>query len=66
MPIYTYRREDGEIIEVQQDFDDEPLTNDPETGQPVQRIITPAQVIFRGSGFYVTDNPQAKNSAGSN
>lgn len=56
MPIYTYRREDGTTFDIRQSFADEPLTNDPETGQRVQRIIQGAGIIFKGSGFYVTDN----------
>lgn len=64
MPVYTYRREDGEAIEIQQEFTDPPLTKDPDTGMSVQRIITTSHVVFRGRGFYVTDTPGAKNPAG--
>ncbi|MDX1419763.1 MAG: zinc ribbon domain-containing protein [Rubricoccaceae bacterium] len=56
MPTYLYRREDGTEFEVFQRITDAPLTEDPETGQPVQRVITGgAGLQFKGSGFYLTD-----------
>lgn len=64
MPIYTYRREDGSTFEIKQSFADEPLTIDPNTGQRVTRIVQSAGIIFKGSGFYVTDNKGAANGNG--
>ena len=32
-----------------------PLTEDPETGVPVQRVFHPIAVHFKGKGFYNTD-----------
>ena len=55
MPIYEYRRPDGTTFEVQQSFSDEPLTADPETGVPVERVFHPPAVHFKGKGFYNTD-----------
>lgn len=56
MPTYVYRREDGTVFEVFQNITDAPLTEDPETGQPVRRVITGgAGLQFKGSGFYLTD-----------
>jgi putative FmdB family regulatory protein len=63
MPIYTYRREDGTTFEIRQKFSDDPLELDPETGQTVNRVIHSAGVIFKGSGYYVTDNRNANNPA---
>ena len=59
MPEYLYRREDGTTFAVRQKFSDDPLTNDPETGQKVVRVIQPTGVIFKGSGFYVNDSKNA-------
>lgn len=56
MPEYVYRREDGSTFTVRQSFNDAPLTADPQTGQKVVRVIQNAGVIFKGSGFYITDN----------
>ncbi len=55
MPIYEYRRPDGTTFEVQQSFSDDPLTVDPETGVPVERVLHPPAVHFKGKGFYNTD-----------
>jgi putative FmdB family regulatory protein len=63
MPVYTYRREDGSTFDIRQRFLDNPLEACPSTGQPVSRVIQPAGIIFKGSGFYVNDNNKAKNPA---
>ena len=55
MPTYVYRREDGSTFEVEQRISEPALTEDPETGQKVVRVITGAGLVFRGSGFYLTD-----------
>ena len=55
MPIYEYRRPDGTTFEIQQSFHDEALTSDPETGVPVERVLHPPAVHFKGKGFYNTD-----------
>jgi putative FmdB family regulatory protein len=62
MPIYTYRREDGTTFDLRQKFSDDPLTVDPQTGQKVVRIVQAAGVIFKGSGFYITDSKGASKS----
>jgi putative FmdB family regulatory protein len=55
MPIYEYRRQDGTTFEVLESITAEPLTVDPETGQPVERVLHAPAVHFKGSGFYNTD-----------
>jgi putative FmdB family regulatory protein len=55
MPIYEYRRPDGSTFEVQQSFSDDPLTADPDTGVPVERVLHAPAVHFKGKGFYNTD-----------
>ena len=62
MPIYEYRRADGTTFEVLQSFSDDALTSDPETGQPVQRVLHAPAVHFKGSGFYNTDYGTRKRS----
>lgn len=61
MPTYVYKFvKTGETIEVQQAFNDEPLTHakHPETGRKmaVKKVFTPVGVTFRGDGFYKTDS----------
>jgi putative FmdB family regulatory protein len=55
VPIYEYRRPDGTTFEVLQSFADEPLTQDPDTGVPVERVLHAPAVHFKGKGFYATD-----------
>jgi putative FmdB family regulatory protein len=55
MPIYEYRRPNGTTFEVMQKMTDDPLTHDPDTGEPVERVFHPVAVHFKGKGFYNTD-----------
>jgi putative FmdB family regulatory protein len=63
MPIYEYRRPDGSTFEVLQKFSDEPLTADPETGEPVQRVFHAPAIHFKGKGFHNTDYGTRKRKA---
>ncbi len=63
MPIYAYEcKECGVRFERRQSFSDEPVKVCPECGGEVHRLIQPAGIIFKGSGFYVTDNRGSKAS----
>lgn len=63
MPTYKYRRDDGTTFTVQQSMTDDPMEKCPKTGQPVRRVIEPASVLFRGSGFHATDYESRNASA---
>lgn len=56
MPIYVYERPDGSRFELRQGFNDDALAEDPVMGVPVRRVLQPAPVIFKGSGWYKTDS----------
>ncbi len=58
MPTYDYKCKDCEYkFEHFQAMSDEPLTTCPECGGELKRLIGGGLgVIFKGSGFYVTDN----------
>ena len=58
MPIYTYRCENcGVQFERQQSFSDQPLTRCPECNKnKLRKVITPAGIVFKGSGWYATDH----------
>jgi putative FmdB family regulatory protein len=57
MPVYEYQCETCQLrFEKLQRFSDSPLTECPNCGGPVHRVMQPVGVIFKGSGFYVTDN----------
>jgi predicted nucleic acid-binding Zn ribbon protein len=62
MPIYVYERPDGSRFELRQGFNDTALTEDPETGVSVRRIMQPAPIIFKGSGWYKTDSRTTNTS----
>ena len=58
MPTYEYQCEKCEFrFEVQQSIHDEPVTECRRDGcgGPVRRVFSPPAIIFKGSGFYVTD-----------
>jgi putative FmdB family regulatory protein len=55
MPIYEYRRPNGTTFEVLQPISEDPLTVDPETGVPVERVLHAPAIHFKGKGFYNTD-----------
>ena len=55
MPIYEYKRPDGTTFEIQQAFSDDPLSVDPDSGVPVERVLHAPAVHFKGKGFYNTD-----------
>ena len=64
MPTYVYKREDGTTFELMQGINDEPLEIDPETGQKVHRVITGgAGVVYKGTGWYVTDYKNKSNGS---
>lgn len=57
MPLYTYRcNENDHEFQVRQRMMDDPLTECPICGGPVRRVVSTVGVVFKGSGFYVTDN----------
>lgn len=60
MPTYVYRREDGTTFELVQRITDDSLTEDPESGQKVERVISGGIGLqFKGTGFYITDYARA-------
>ena len=58
MPVYAYRCEScGVHFERQQSFNDPPLKRCPECNKnSLRKVIGPVGVVFKGSGFYATDN----------
>lgn len=57
MPTYEYVcKECGERIEVFQSFSAKPLRRHEGCGGELQKVFHPRGVVFKGSGFYVTDS----------
>jgi putative FmdB family regulatory protein len=67
MPTYEYEcKTCGHNFEVFQNMSDPVLTSCPECGKEVRRLINGGTgIIFKGSGFYVTDKGSSKSSASS-
>lgn len=64
MPIYEYECEQcGVRFEKTQRFTDPILTDCPECNGHIHRVMQPVGIIFKGSGFYVTDN-KGRSSTG--
>jgi putative FmdB family regulatory protein len=57
MPTYEYKcKSCGHSFEAFQSMSDTPLKDCPQCGKEVRRVINGGSgVIFKGSGFYVTD-----------
>jgi len=68
MPFYEYEcKRCGIHFERFQHMSDAPVQTCPECGGEVHRVIQPVGVVFRGSGFYVTDNRRSSvGASGSN
>ncbi|MCM8746611.1 zinc ribbon domain-containing protein [Thermomicrobium sp. CFH 73360] len=65
MPIYEYECTScGHRFEIKQRFSDEPVASCPECGNLVRRLLYPAGIIFKGSGFYITDYKRNNSSNG--
>jgi len=62
MPTYVYKNlATGDTFEIRQPITEPALTEHPETGDPVKRVVQPVGIAFKGSGFYVNDS---RGSAG--
>jgi putative FmdB family regulatory protein len=65
MPIYEYVCSSCRYsFEVRQRFSDDPVTACPECGGAVHRLLFPAGIIFKGSGFYSTDYRKSSSTNG--
>ncbi|HUT67442.1 MAG TPA: FmdB family zinc ribbon protein [Dehalococcoidales bacterium] len=64
MPIYEY--ECGKCshrFDVKQGFHDKPEAECPQCREIARRVFHPTPIIFKGSGFYVTDHRPSRKDA---
>lgn len=66
MPTYEYVcRDCGGHLEVVQSFKDAPLSTCGTCGGALRKVFSAAGIIFKGSGYYVTDSRKKKKPADS-
>lgn len=66
MPTYSYHCDTcGHDFEAVQRFADDPLRECPQCGAVIRRVIQPVGVVFKGSGWYITDSRPKSSSDGS-
>jgi putative FmdB family regulatory protein len=64
MPIYEYRCPNGHTFEVFQRMTDPPAETCETCGaSPVEKVLFPVAVHFKGSGFYSTDYGRGSRKA---
>ena len=64
MPIYEYRCPNGHTFEVFQRMSDPPARACEVCGaRPVEKVLFPVAVHFKGSGFYSTDYGRGRKSS---
>ena len=60
MPLYEYRcQKCAHLYEKREGFDAPARQKCPTCGGQAQRVLHAAPIVFKGSGFYVTDNRAA-------
>lgn len=65
MPTYEYVCTScGNDFDTVQSFSDPPLERCEKCGGHLRRVFHPAGILFKGSGFYSTDNRRAGSVAG--
>ena len=63
MPTYEYACKNcGETIEVFQSFSDKPLKKHKACGGALQKVFHARGIVFKGDGFYATDNKPSSKS----
>ncbi len=64
MPIYEYECiHCGHHFELKQSFHDKPRAACPKCKKTAKRVFHPTPIIFKGSGFYVTDHRKSADSS---
>jgi putative FmdB family regulatory protein len=55
LPLYEYQCPECGTFELMQKFSDPVLTACPTCKSPVEKLLSPPAIQFKGSGWYVTD-----------
>ena len=63
MPTYVYACDScGAQFEQFQSFKDEPLRTCPSCASALRRVFQPVGIVFKGSGWYITDSRKASSA----
>lgn len=64
MPTYDYVCDScGHRFDVRQSFSEDPIRECPVCKGDVRRVVYPAGVIFKGSGWYINDSRKSTSAA---
>lgn len=64
MPTYVYACDTcGAQFEQFQSFKDEPLRTCPSCANAVRRVFQPVGIVFKGSGWYITDSRKSASAS---
>ena len=63
MPIYEYQCEAcGAVTDIKHGFKETTSESCPKCGGTLKRLFNPAGIVFKGSGFYVTDSRKSSDA----
>lgn len=63
VPKYDYRCSAGHQYEKREGFDAPPMHDCQVCGVEARRVLTPPAIVFKGSGWYVTDSRKSSSPA---
>lgn len=64
MPLYDYQcKQCQAVTEVRHGFKDVHAEACPQCGGPLARVFNPAGIVFKGSGFYITDSRKSSRKS---
>lgn len=63
MPLYDYRcKKCHKVTEIRHGFNESNAQSCAVCGGELKRVFNPAPIVFKGSGFYVTDSRPSSSS----
>ena len=62
VPTYEYKCSNGHQYETREGFDAPPRQACPTCGVIARRVLFPPPIVFKGTGFYITDSRKGGNA----
>jgi putative FmdB family regulatory protein len=62
VPTYAYRCTNGHQYEMREGFDAPARQECITCGAPAKRVLFPPPIVFKGSGFYITDSRKGSSA----